>query len=434
MKIYNVVTIFPEMMDSIFKYGVLSKGIESGLFRVNSINLRDYTEDRHKTVDDYQYGGGHGLVMKPEPIYKALMDIKSKYSNTRVIFLDPRGERFTQKTAERLNSYENITFVCGRYEGIDDRVRQLMADEMISVGDFILTGGELAAAVIIDAVARLIPEVLGDENSPHEESFTTGLLEYPHYTRPAEFMGMKVPDVLISGNHEEIRKWRLTESIKTTLQNRPDMIFKKSFSREEEQILWSLTRGSKRRLDIYVALMHYPMRDKEGNVVTTSITNMDLHDISRSCRTFGAKNYYVVNPLPAQREIAQRVVKHWVKGYGAEYNENRKEAFEYTIITDSLTSVIKDIEEKEGSRPTIIATTARYQEKAIKLEKLKEIADNPILILFGTGWGFTKDVLEFADYVFEPIYGAGDFNHLSVRSAVAIYLDRINRSFQEDIL
>ncbi len=433
MKNYNVITIFPDMINDIFKYGVLSKGIESGLFRVNPVNLRDYTKDKHKTVDDYQYGGGHGLVMKPEPIYKAIADLKSK-SDTRVIFLDPRGEKFTQKTAERLHKYDDITFVCGRYEGIDDRVRELLADEMISIGDFVLTGGELAAVTIIDAVARLIPGVLGDENSPHEESFTTGLLEYPHYTRPAEFMGKKVPEVLISGNHEEIRKWRLTESIKTTLQNRPDMILRKSFSKEEEQILWSLTRNMQKKHNIYVALMHYPMRDKENKVVTTSITNMDLHDISRSCRTFGVKNYFVVNPMPAQREIANRVVKHWIKGYGAEYNENRKEAFEYTIITDSLTSVIKDIEEKEGKTPIIIATTARYQEKAIKIEKLKEVEDKPILILFGTGWGFTNDMLEFADYVFEPIYGAGDFNHLSVRSAVAIYLDRINRSFQEDIL
>ncbi|MGB9732190.1 MULTISPECIES: tRNA (guanosine(37)-N1)-methyltransferase TrmD [Calditerrivibrio] len=433
MKTYNVITIFPEMINEIFKYGVLSKGIDTGLFRVNPINLRDYTEDKHKTVDDYQYGGGHGLVMKPKPIYKAIADLKSK-KDTHIVFLDPRGEQFTQKTAERLYSYDDITFVCGRYEGIDDRVRELMADEMISIGDFVITGGELAAATIIDAVARLIPGVLGDENSPNEESFTTGLLEYPHFTRPAEFMGKKVPEVLITGNHEEIRRWRITESIKTTLQNRPDMILKKSFSKEEEQILWSLTREAQSKLDIYVALMHYPMRDKEGKVVTTSITNMDLHDISRSCRTFGVKNYFVVNPMPAQREIASRVVKHWIKGYGATYNENRKEAFEYTVITDSLASVIKSIEEKENRSPIIIATTARYQQKAISIEKLKEIADRPILLLFGTGWGFVDDILEFADYVLKPIHGVGDFNHLSVRSAVAIYLDRINRSFQEDIL
>jgi len=433
MKTYNVITIFPEMINEIFKYGVLSKGIESDLFRVNPINLRDYTEDRHKTVDDYQYGGGHGLVMKPEPIYRAIADLKSK-KDTHVVFLDPRGEKFTQHKAEILCKYDDITFVCGRYEGIDDRVRELMADEMISIGDYVLTGGELAAAIIIDAVARLIPGVLGDENSPAEESFTTGLLEYPHYTRPAEFMGIEVPEVLISGNHEEIRKWRLTESIKTTLQNRPDMLLRKSFSREGEQILWSLTRGIERKLNIYVALMHYPMRDKEGKVVATSITNMDLHDISRSCRTFGVKNYFVVNPMPSQREIASRVVKHWLKGFGAEYNENRKEAFEYTLITDSLTSVIKEIEEKEKNSPIIIATTARFQQKAIGLDRLKKLEDRPILLLFGTGWGFTDDILEFADYVLEPIVGAGDFNHLSVRSAVAIYLDRINRSFQEDIL
>ncbi|MCA1980293.1 MAG: tRNA (guanosine(37)-N1)-methyltransferase TrmD [Calditerrivibrio sp.] len=433
MKIYNVITIFPETISSYFSSGVLSKGIENKLFSVNPINLRDYTEDRHKTVDDYQYGGGHGLVMKPEPFYKAVQGIRSK-TETRVILLDPRGKKFDQRMAERLYNYDNITFLCGRYEGIDDRVRELVADEMVSVGDFIISGGELAALTVIDSITRLIPGVLGDENSPMEESFTSGILEYAHYTRPAEFCGLKVPEVLISGNHEEIRKWRLRNAIKMTLQNRSDLLKVNSFSKEEEQILWEEMRYLKKDFKLYVALMHYPMLDKSGRVVSTSITNMDLHDISRSCRTFGVENYYVVNPMPAQREIASRVINHWLKGYGAEYNENRKEAFEYTLIKDSLVSVIKDIEEKEGKKPLVVGTTAKFKEKSIAVDKLVTITDNPILLLFGTGWGFSNEILEFTDFVLKPIHGRGDFNHLSVRSAVAIYLDRINRAFQEDKL
>lgn len=433
MKSFNVVTIFPEIISSYFTSGVLSRGIEEHLFSVNPINLRDYTDDRHKTVDDYQYGGGHGLVMKAEPFYRAVNDIKSK-ADTRVILLDPRGKRFDQKKAEELYHYDNITFLCGRYEGIDDRVRNLVVDEMISIGDFILSGGELAALSIIDAVARLIPGVLGDENSPFEESFTSGLLEYPHYTRPAEFEGIKVPDVLLSGNHEEIRRWRLRESIKITLQNRLDLIKEKSFTAEEEQILWSEARQTKKELKLYLALMHYPMVDKEKKVVATSITNMDLHDISRSCRTFGVERYYVVNPMPAQREIANRVINHWIKGFGATYNENRKEAFEYTCVTDSLTTVLKDIEEREGVAPIIVGTSARYRDNSIGIAELVSKADRPVLILFGTGWGFAEEIFEFVDFVLKPIHGRGDFNHLSVRSAVAIYLDRINRVFQEDIL
>jgi len=309
-----------------------------------------------------------------------------------------------------------------------------VVDEMISIGDFILSGGELAALSIIDAIARLIPGVLGDENSPFEESFTSGLLEYPHYTRPAEFEGIKVPEVLLSGNHEEIRKWRLRESIKITLQNRLDLIKEKSFTAEEEQILWSEARHTKKERKLYLALMHYPMVDKEKKVVATSITNMDLHDISRSCRTFGVERYYVVNPMPAQREIASRVINHWLKGFGATYNENRKEAFEYTCVTDSLTAVLKDIEEREGVTPIVVGTSARYRDNSIGIAELVSKADRPVLMLFGTGWGFADDIFEFVDFVLKPIHGSGDFNHLSVRSAVAIYLDRINRVFQEDIL
>ncbi|MEF3255643.1 MAG: tRNA (guanosine(37)-N1)-methyltransferase TrmD [Deferribacterales bacterium] len=433
MKIFNVVTIFPELINAYFSSGVLSRGVEEGYFSVNAINLRDFTDDKHKTVDDYQYGGGHGLVMKPEPFYKAVQHIKSK-GDTRVILLDPRGVRYDQLKAEELSGYDNITFLCGRYEGIDDRVRELVADEMISIGDFILSGGELAAVAIIDSVARLIPGVLGDENSPQEESFTSGILEYSHYTRPAEFCGLKVPEVLISGNHEEIRRWRFRDAINVTLQNRKDLLKKRSFTREEEQILWSEMRSLKKSFKLYLALMHYPMVDKEQNIVATSITNMDLHDISRSCRTFGVENYYVVNPMPAQREIAQRVITHWQNGYGAKYNENRKEAFDYTLVVDSLTSVLKDIEEKEGVKPIIVGTTAKYRSNSIELSDLVKMVDRPILLLFGTGWGFAPEILEFADYVLKPIHGRGDFNHLSVRSAVAIYLDRINRAFQEEIL
>lgn len=427
MKIYNVITIFPEMIQSIFSWGVVSQGIKKGLLEINPVNLRDFTKDRHKTVDDYQYGGGQGLLLKPEPLCEAVRDIKQKFCNTRVILLDPRGEKFTQKTARRLLNYDNLTFICGRYEGVDERVRKLVVDEEISIGDFVLSGGELAASVIIDSVARLVPGVLGDEMSSEDESFCNGLLEYPHYTRPYEYEGLKVPDVLVSGNHKEINDWRIKESLKITLQNRPDLLKGKALNKETDEIVSQIVKRMNEGVSLYVALLHYPMVDKHGDVVATSITNMDLHDISRSCRTFGVKNYFVVNPLEAQREIARRVLTHWQEGYGATYNPNRKEAFEYTVIKESLSEVIDFIEQKEGCRPLLIATSAKDAPNRAKLEPfLKENYDKPMLILFGTGWGMSEDLMKLVDVIIEPIKGAGSFNHLSVRSAVAIYLNKIN--------
>jgi len=407
-----------------FSLGVLSKAADSGFFQINPVNIRDYTTDKHKTTDDYQYGGGQGLVMKVEPIHRAVKDIKQKQGGTRVILMDPRGKRFTQEDAERLKEYDSLTFVCGRYEGVDERVVDLDVDESLSLGDFVLTGGEFASMVMIDSIARLLPGVLGDENSPLEESHQSGLLEHPHYSRPAEYEGLKVPEILFSGHHAQIESWRREQSLKKTFENRKDMLATAELSDDDKKYLDTLCRKKR----IYVALLHYPMKDKEKENVATSITNMDLHDISRSCTTYNVKKYFVVTPLAAQREIASRVIKHWLEGFGATYNVNRKQAFGGTHLKEGLLDVIADIEKEEGERPVVIATTARDSRANIDFDEMSALSeDKPCLIIFGTGWGFTEDVFKMSDRVLKPINGAGDFNHLSVRSAVAIILDRIYR-------
>ncbi|MGD9809588.1 MAG: tRNA (guanosine(37)-N1)-methyltransferase TrmD [Deferribacterales bacterium] len=407
-----------------FSLGVLSKAAESGFFHINPVDIRDYTTDKHRTTDDYQYGGGQGLVMKVEPIHRAVNDIKDKQGGTRVILMDPRGKRFTQEDAERLKEYDSLTFICGRYEGVDERVVDLVVDESMSLGDFVLTGGEFASMVMIDSIARLLPGVLGDENSPLEESHQSGLLEHPHYSKPREYEGHEVPEILFSGHHANIEKWRREQSLMRTYENRRDMLKTANLSAEDKKILDTFRRKKK----IYVALLHYPMKDKEKENVATSITNMDLHDISRSCTTYDVKNYYVVTPLEAQREIASRVIKHWLEGFGATYNVNRKQAFGGTLLMEGLLDVVADIEKKEGERPVVVATTARDSRANIGFQEVSELSEEkPILIIFGTGWGFTEDVFKMSDRVLKPIEGAGNFNHLSVRSAVAIILDRIYR-------
>ncbi len=235
---FSIVTIFPDMVQAYFNASIMKRAVDNGIISVTVHNLRDYAADKHKSVDDYPYGGGVGMVMKPEPFFRITEDLWPQKENRRIILLSPKGRLFSQRTAEELSrEKKEIIFLCGRYEAIDERVKEQLADDEISTGDYVLTGGELPALVIIDAVARLLPGVLGDSRSSEEDSFTCGLLDYPHYTRPEIFRGMKVPDVLLSGNHSEIKRWRKKQSLKLTLERRPELIDKYVLIQEEKELL-----------------------------------------------------------------------------------------------------------------------------------------------------------------------------------------------------
>lgn len=224
---FDVLTIFPQIILSYLQESILKRALDRGIVDVKVYNLRDYTMDKHKNVDDYPYGGGPGMVMKVEPFYRAIKDIKADGIERTVVMLTPQGRTFNQAIAKELAfCNKRLLLLCGRYEGIDERVRDLLVDDEISIGDYVLTGGELPALVMIDSMTRLMPDALGDEGSALQDSFSTGILDFPHYTRPAEFMGLKVPDVLISGNHKAIEMWRKEEALKRTLERRPDLIQK----------------------------------------------------------------------------------------------------------------------------------------------------------------------------------------------------------------
>jgi len=236
---FDVLTLFPAMFESPFAESILGKALEKGLIQLYAHNLRDWASGKHKVTDDMPYGGGDGMVMKPEPVANALKDLRVRQPGTRVVMLTPQGKPFRQADAEELSRLDGLIFVCGRYEGFDERIRT-MVDAEFSLGDFILTGGELAAMVMIDAVARLVPGVLGSSGSALGDSYSDGLLEYPHYTRPAEFEGMKVPEVLLSGNHEAIARWRRREQLRRTLTRRPDLLAEAPLSSEDKKILDAL--------------------------------------------------------------------------------------------------------------------------------------------------------------------------------------------------
>ncbi len=246
--IFEILTLFPEMFDSYLDTSILGRAITAGRIQVRRHNIRDYAADKHRTTDDTPYGGGSGMVMKPEPLVRCVEAVQRKEaSRARVVLLSPQGRLFDQRTAGEFSRLPRLILVCGKYEGVDDRVRSLGVDEELSIGDYILTGGELAAMVVLEATARLLPGVLGSEESTREESFSRGLLEYPHYTRPREFMGYEVPEVLLSGNHSEIAAWRRKQAIERTLARRPDLLRSANLTEEDRKCLEELERETGRR-------------------------------------------------------------------------------------------------------------------------------------------------------------------------------------------
>src|SRR5207247_7728415 len=237
MKCY-IRTLFPDTVEAGLSASILGRAREKGLLEVRAVNLRDYAEGRHKVADDYPYGGGAGMVIKPEPVFRAVEDLRARHGDVRLVLMTPQGRTFTQAVAaEFAAETRRAVFICGHYEGIDERVRMGLAPEELSVGDYVLTGGELAALVVIDAAARLVPGVLGDPHSAEVDSFSGSLLDYPHYTRPPIFRGMEVPEVLRSGNHQAIEAWRRAQALQNTYMKRPDLLDRATLTSDDRQVL-----------------------------------------------------------------------------------------------------------------------------------------------------------------------------------------------------
>lgn len=231
----HILTLFPSMFDGVLGESIVGKAREKGIVQISTVNFRDYSPNKHHTVDDAPYGGGGGMVLMAEPIFRAVEDLPASERRPRVILMCPQGERFTQAKAEELAGEEQLVFICGHYEGYDERIREHLVTDELSIGDFVLTGGEIAAMAVIDSVVRLLPGALGNELSARTDSFSTGFLEYPHYTRPAEFRSWRVPDVLLSGHHDNVERWRRREALRRTWQRRPDLLDSLELSREERE-------------------------------------------------------------------------------------------------------------------------------------------------------------------------------------------------------
>ncbi len=234
---FEIFTLLPEVFPPYLETSILKRASQRGLINVRVHNIRDYTHDKHHTTDDLPYGGGGGMVMKPEPVFEAAESILGSEAGCPIILLTPQGRVFNQSIAQELSKHEKIALICGRYEGVDERIRQHLVTDEISIGDYVLTGGEIPALILVDAISRLLPDVLGDPTGAEDDSHASGLLEYPHYTRPPEFRSEGVPDVLLSGDHAKIAKWRREQSLLRTLQRRPDILAKADLTDEDRKFL-----------------------------------------------------------------------------------------------------------------------------------------------------------------------------------------------------
>ncbi|WP_028586243.1 tRNA (guanosine(37)-N1)-methyltransferase TrmD [Desulfocurvus vexinensis] len=421
---FTLVTLFPEFFDSPLASGLMGRGEQAGLVEFSCVNPRDFAADQRGTVDDRPYGGGPGMVMSCPPLVAALESIPRP---GRMIYLSPRGRRLDQALARELAAQQALTLICGRYEGIDQRILELFPVQEVSVGDFVLNGGEAGALCLMEAVARLLPGFMGHEGSADEESFSQGLLEYPHYTRPEEFRGLRVPAVLAGGDHGRVAAWRRERALETTLDRRPDLLAEAALDEADLAVLRRARRAAGPRLgrNLYVALLHAPVLNKFGQTVAVSLTNLDVHDIARVSRTCGLGGYYVATPLADQRALLDTLLGHWLDGPGREANADRAEALGTVRAAADLDEVLADVARRCGQAPRVLATSARGAGGMTPGRVRAWLGQGPVVLVLGTGHGLAPEILERADGVLRPLHGLGGYNHLPVRAAAAMIIDRV---------
>lgn len=453
MKI-SIITVFPEIYDSFLRLSLVGKAIERKLIDVKLIRFSDMCPVKVR-IDDSACGPGAGVIIKPDVVKKAIDEVEKKRGKGFKIFFSPQGKKLNQQLLKKLsklvlsesiffktsfsepgfieknsetNKYkrDHIILVCARYEGMDERVERYYADLVLSIGDYVVMGGDLPAQVFLEGFLRLIPGVIGKVESVEKESFSGPFLDYPTYSLPKDWMGQDVPDVVLSGNHFLIDTFRNEQAAKKTVLNRFDWFRSANPNKEEIELAKKFIPNH------YVALMHTQILVQGGKVGNSSITSLDIHDISRSSATYGIKNYFVVTKLKDQQNILKSFMAFWLSKEGKDYNLSRFEAVKRVVPAINFEDVVNKIKEKEGVFPLVITTSAKPSffddggPKIIDYSCQGEVFKHgrPVLFIFGTGQGLSNEILEKSDYLLLPVNGMTEYNHLSVRSAVAIILDR----------
>ena len=427
---FHIVTLFPEFFESPLSTALMGRAREAGIVDCSFHDPRQFSTDKHRHVDDRPYGGGPGMVMQGEPLARALRSIERP---GRMLFMAPGGRPLTQDMVRELAREDDLTIVCGRYEGIDARLLQLFPLEPVSVGDIVLNGGESAALSVLEAVSRLMPGFMGKEESGDDESFSHGLLEYPHYTRPENFEGLTVPDVLQSGDHERIANWRRQESVRATLRMRPEMLNEAPLYREDVQTLADTPRERPGR-NLSFCLVHYPVSLGPKKIGASSLTNLDIHDIARISRSYAMGSFYPVTPLRDQLRVLEEILRHWTRGPGGTGNADRAQALGLVQPATSLEEAVAHMTAQHGTRPRLVASSAVWPAKGkasqpgrmpMTPRDVRRWCDQgPVMLCLGTAQGLAPEVLEQCEGTLRPVRFLG-YNHLSVRSAAAILADRI---------
>jgi len=431
---FTVVTLFPEFFAGPLTCAQIARAREAGLIDFDLVNPRDFSTSRHQHVDDRPYGGGPGMVMSAEPLAAALRSVAQP---GRRLVLAPSGRPLTQAFARELALEPALTLVCGRYEGIDERLLEAEGLESVCVGEAVLNGGEAAALCLIEAVARLVPGFMGKEESGDAESFSDGVLEHPHYTRPEVYLERQVPEVLRGGSHAAIARWRREASLKRTLTRRPELLREAPLDGADLNFLRGLPRPAALGRSLFLCLLHHPVLDKAGKTATVSLTNLDIHDMCRVSRTYELGGVLLATPLDDQRELGQRLLDHWTEGAGGRANPDRAQALRLGRMVTGLDEAVSWVTGETGLAPKIVATCARTGYRPARGRKERMIAfappavvrgwlkETPVLLVLGTSHGLAPEILERADAIVTPVRGFSAYNHLPVRSAAAILVDRL---------
>lgn len=422
----SILSVFPQLYRPFLETSLVKRAQEQKLVQFTLADFFSFVAPKER-IDAPTFGHGAGMLIKPEVVQKAVEAQEKIHGSAYKIFFSPHGKKLDQKLlhqiAEAACSKNHLMLIPARYEGMDARVEEAYADEIISIGDYVLMGGDLPAMVLLEGLLRLIPGVVGKQESVSADSFSGPFVDYPEYTIPVVWQNKEVPEIVRSGDHAKIAKWRLAQAVDRTVFGHFEWLRSCALTDLEKKITLETVPTH------YVALMHSEVIVADGDRVgTTSVTSLDLHDIARSAKTYGIENYFIVTPLLDQQKIVNKLLDFWKTGGGVEYNASRHVAVKQIELKDSLDASIAFIEQKEGVKPLLIATSARSvaHQRQITFHDQTKVWESkrPVLLIFGTGQGLSQDLLDRCDYILVPVEGLSDYNHLSVRSAVAIILDR----------
>lgn len=422
----SILSVFPELYTSFFDTSLIRRAQECGLVSVSVTSFFSYVNAKER-IDAPTFGHGAGMVIRPDVVEKAISAQEATHGKSLKVFFSPHGKKLTQhdlsSLVERLTIINHLICVAGRYEGMDARVEQEYADEIFSIGDYVLMGGDLPVMILLEGLLRLVPGVIGKQESVTHDSFQGPFVDYPEYCAPVVWREREVPEVVRSGNHGALANWRMNQAAQRTVFNHFEWLKTSVVSDDAKKVVQEIVPHH------YVVLMHGDVLvGPERKLGVTSVTSIDIHDIARSSATYGIKQFFIVTPLVDQQRIVTTLLDFWQKGKGIAYNAVRYQAVKQVCVISTIDDVIKWIEKIEGQKPLLIATSARqtahsgyityYDQETVWRSR------QPVLFVFGTGQGLADELVAKCDYLLLPVHGFSTFNHLSVRSAVAIILDR----------